>query len=671
MLPVFKLLLLWVLGVLILPYNPFSSIEIGVFLLVLGMLFLGFTYYSNPKFKRLESLLIAVIIVGSVHFLRLNIEGSLSSGLVNNSVTSVVLKVKERYKQTEYHNKYIVEVETLCGDSIRIIELDYLLMQNRIDTDSLFVPGDRFIAKVFCKTFQIQKHSSLFNTEKYWRLKNVKASLWLQDEQIVHLDRFTNLYYVIRALQIEWLDLIYTQNIGLESKQMLAALLLGDKRSVGEDISNKFSKLGLVHTLALSGLHISLVYGICALLLSFFLKHKPRLQSVLLLLIILMYAILTGLSPSVMRASLMFFLYAWSLLINRRTTAFNVVFLSALILLIYQPYLLYDIGFQLSYLAVIGIVYFYNKFKVYVESRSLVVKFFFGLAVVSISAQLSTGLLAIYYFHTFPVSFLWANIIVLPFITLLLYQGILYLVLLVLGLNFSVFDLIVNQSFDFLLMLITFLEKYSFAPASIYLSGIQTIQFYGLLILCCIVFLEGKFKYLKFLYAYTIVMSLYMLISVNPIKKELFINASSQAYVLSVIANNEQVVISNKHSSSSYLLGSYAMKNGIECVDSITINTIFKNEFCSLSDSRFLFFDKDLLFLSSEKLNADFRDTVSFVFMANFREDVETINQLFSPSIVLLNASISNKNRLKLLHQWEDLKVEVVDLRAAAYVHSY
>ena len=109
------------------------------------------------------------------------------------------------------------------------------------------------------------------------------------------------------------------QNISAESKQLLAALLLGAKKSVTKPIASQFSRLGLSHVLALSGLHISLLYGVCAFLVSLLFKNQPITQSLLLSLVILFYAVLTGLSPSVMRASLMFLLYAFTLLVDRRT----------------------------------------------------------------------------------------------------------------------------------------------------------------------------------------------------------------------------------------------------------------------------------------------------------------------------------------------------------------
>ena len=671
MLPVFKFLLLWVLGVLLLPYNPFDSLELGFLLIFSALFFLVLSFIIKRGFKFLENLVLAFLVIVVVSFLCLINENPRAINLSNETKYSVILKVKERYKQTDYQNKYIVEVESVLGDSLIPINLDYLLLQNRDSLSNYFVPGERFVAHVYTKEFSIQKHPALFNSKRYWYVKNVQASIWLQNNEITNLESSNNWYYTIRALQIKGLNLINLQNIGEDTKQILAALLLGDKRGVDKEISNQFAQLGLIHTLALSGLHISLVYGICAFLLSVVLRHRAQLQSIILVLIIITYAIITGLSPSVMRASLMFLLYAFSLLINRRTTALNIVFLSALLLLIYNYRLLYDIGFQLSYSAVIGIVYFYNKCKFLIENKNVVSKFFFGLALVSISAQLSTSLLSVYYFHSFPLSFLWANVIVLPLITVLLYQGLLYMVLLITGFNFNLFDVFIDQSVDFLLSILSFLERYSFSPLPLYISTTGLLFMYGLLLLICIVFIEKNFKYLKFLYVYILTIVFCFMFSGDSAKKELFINASNQAYVISVIANNEQVLISNDYKTVSFLLGSYSIRNRVVCIDSLNSNSIYSNGFVNVSKELIQLFDERLFVISSQSLNMDAIDSVDLLLMQKYRSDIVALNRVFTPKVVLLDAGMSNKNRLKLKLLWQDLNVEIVDLKTTAYVKAY
>jgi hypothetical protein len=247
----------------------------------------------------------------------------------------------------------------------------------------------------------------------------------------------------------------------------------------------------------------------------------------------------------------------------------------------------------------------------------------------------------------------------------------LYLILLLLGLNFSFIDVIIDQSVVFLLRIIRLLEQYSFAPVRVYLSGTLLWLFYGLIILICIVFIEKHFKYLKFLYLYILAIVFYFMFSAESNKKELFVNASNRAYVISVIDNNEQVIVSNNYNSASYLLGSYALSKSVSCTDSLSINSSYKNAFFNISGEFIQLFDQTLLLISDQKLNLKASDSVDVLFMQKYRADVSSLKSIFTPKLVLLDASISNKNRLKLMKSWQNIQVDVIDLKLQAYVQSY
>ena len=666
MLPIFKIVLFWVIGILLIPYNPFSQDEIIIALVVIWFLFIGVSkWFTKPKF--IGNILVVLVLIGAVQLQSTISKSTSSNKLIDKSTCTVAVKVESLFKQVAFYNKYIVEVESSFGDSILCVKRNYLLVQRTDSLTQIYLPGSRFIVDVHVSDFPSLKHHALFDSKRFWNLKGVDATLWVQDNMLYELEPSLSLYYRIRRLQIKWIELIKAQNITDESKEILAALLLGDKRGVSKDIYGQFSRLGLVHTLALSGLHISLVYGVGAFLLSFLLRNRPRLQSVVLVLLIIAYAVLTGLSPSVMRASLMFLLYAFSLLINRRTTAINIVFLSAFILLVYNSNLLYDLGFQLSYLAVIGIVYFYNKFKKYLENRSLIIVFVLGLALVSISAQLSTGLLSAYYFHSFPLSFLWANLLILPLITLLLYAGLLYLVLLIMGLQFDLFDQFIIYYVECLLSGLSFLEQYSFAPIELYLSHDYVLCLYGLLLLFCLVFVEKKFKFIRGLYIYILLASLYFMDLNKKQNKAIYINSSKKGYVISVINGQEQVLISNNHQSSKYLIGSYALEKGIRCTDTLGHNEIYKNEFCFLKDNSLQFFDQELVIVGAEKINLNVIKPIDVLMLQSSRADCFNLNKVFSPKVVLLSAEISTKQRKKLVYDWEGIGVFVVDLNSRVF----
>ena len=404
MLPIFKILFFWIVGILLLPFNPFTCAQLVIIIILLACLFLFFHFSSSNTTSILEHVTLVFFLVGIVFFFYSNLPTP-NQVLQSGKEYRVIVKVKERYKQTPSFTKYIVEVQSYYDEGTVPFYHDFLFYQKRDTLLTPFLPGDVVEAQVYCSHFTEVKHADLFDSKQFWNRKGIHAILWMKNKaRFISAPSFS-LYSRIRRLQEKLINDLNQQNISAESKQLLAALLLGAKKSVTKPIASQFSRLGLSHILALSGLHISLLYGVCAFLVSFLFKHQPITQSLLLSLVILFYAVLTGLSPSVMRASLMFLLYAFTLLVDRRTSVYNVIFLSAFILLVFQPNLLYSVGFQLSYMAVIGIVYFYTKFAKYSRVKPYFLQFVFGISIVSIAAQLSTGILSVYYFNSFPFSF--------------------------------------------------------------------------------------------------------------------------------------------------------------------------------------------------------------------------------------------------------------------------
>ena len=671
MLPIVKLLSLWIIGILILPFIEVSLEVLLVLTVIFSCIFIGFYSKGRHSFKHLENGLLVLILLCVVQILNFHSSQEKEYGVYQNKEHQVLLRVKERYKETAYQYKYIVELEALFQDSLRAIREDFLLHQKKDALSSHFYPGDRFYCSVYWKQIPKAKHSALFDALEYWRSKGITERLWLQDREVLSIESSGGLFNQIRRKQAEWLELIQRQNLSEATQQILSALVLGDKRGVNKEISQQFSNLGLAHTLALSGLHISLIYGIFAFVLSFIFKYKPGLQSIALVLIIVFYAVLTGLSPSVMRASLMFLLYAFSLALNRRTSPLNIVCISALFLLIYDSNLLYDIGFQLSYLAVLGILYFYRFFNKYLDNKSITVKFILGLAFVSISAQVSTGILSAYYFHSFPSSFLWANLLVLPMITCLLYLSVFYLFLLVIGVQFHFIDAFLDGSVNLLLSFLYFIEHYSFSPFEFYITGNELFYYYGLLLLICLVFFEKKFKLLPVFYTYLLAGTVLFYYFKQAPSKELFINASKQAFVISIFANKEQVIFCDNPIGVNYLLGDYSLMNSISCADTLSLNPVYQNEFCRFGDELIELFDEKLIILQNEALNKHSRMDVDVLFHRAYRNDLTDLQEFFSPSLVVLDAKMSKSSRALLKQQWLSLDVRVVDLSDEVYNKSY
>lgn len=230
---------------------------------------------------------------------------------------------------------------------------------------------------------------------------------------------------------------------GLRSKDfkpdelaIIQALLLGQRQEVSQEIYSNYSAAGVIHILAVSGLHV----GIILLLLNQMLQPLERFPSgkivktILILLLMWGFAVLAGLSPSVVRAVSMFSFVAVGMQLNRRTSILNTLFMSLLVLLLINPGFINQVGFQLSYAAVFSIVLIQpHLFEIY-KGDSRLIKYFWGIFTVTLAAQIGVLPLSLFYFHQFPGLFFLSNLVILPFLGIILGVGIIVLLLALLNL---------------------------------------------------------------------------------------------------------------------------------------------------------------------------------------------------------------------------------------------
>lgn len=219
-----------------------------------------------------------------------------------------------------------------------------------------------------------------------------------------------------------------------EQLTLIYAITLGDKSLLTKDIRNGFSISGSSHVLALSGLHAGIVFTLFYLLfrsLFFFVQRYQSRESMTLLCTlpsIWFFALLTGSSPSVIRATVMLTVYSLARLLSREGVSLNVLSFAAIIMLIINPLDIYDIGFQLSFLAVFAILVVYKKcVNIFQNISNPMIKWMWQMFVLSSAAQLGTAPLAAFYFHQFSLMYFLSNLIIIPCVTLLLYLSIFFL----------------------------------------------------------------------------------------------------------------------------------------------------------------------------------------------------------------------------------------------------
>ena len=257
---------------------------------------------------------------------------------------------------------------------------------------------------------------------------------------------------------------------------VLSALTLGYKNDLDYNIQKSYAASGAIHVLAVSGLHVGIVFIIISSLLKILGKSIGAriLRFVLSLLFIWFFALLTGGAPSVLRASLMFSFIALGTALNRRSSIYNSIFASAFLLLLYNPFLLFDLSFQLSYSAVISIVFFQPRISALLNFNCKILKWAWSLTSVSLAAQIGTIPITIFYFHQFPNYFLLSNFIVIPLATIIIWLSLLFFLSLNINIIADSLAYLLKQIIHFQNTLILKIESWPYALSEgLYIDAIQ------------------------------------------------------------------------------------------------------------------------------------------------------------------------------------------------------
>jgi competence protein ComEC len=291
--------------------------------------------------------------------------------------------------------------------------------------------GDRVLARLHFQRPATVQNPEGFDYAGYLRTKGIAATAYVDSLHWQWRSTYhpTSIIHWAEKARNALLGVFRRLELQADDFAVLAALTLGYKDELDPEIMAHYSASGAMHVLSVSGLHVGVIYLIVNSLLSLMFR-RPSLvvpKTVLMVLMLWGYAFITGLSPSVVRASSMFSLVAIGKALERNAQLYNTISSTGFILLLFNPSYLYDVGFQLSYTAVIGIVYFQPKIATLLSVRNKALKWMWDLTSVSLAAQIGTLPLSLYYFNQFPNYFLLTNYIAIPLSTLIIYSAVAFL----------------------------------------------------------------------------------------------------------------------------------------------------------------------------------------------------------------------------------------------------
>ena len=293
-------------------------------------------------------------------------------------------------------------------------------------------PGDKLIVHTKFNDFSPPQNPHAFDNQKYMRLKGIFFTAYASSQQWEYLSHspIHPLRTCASYAQHHFSALFARNGLQGEEYAVITAVLLGNDETMDADLKAHFAAAGVSHILCVSGMHVGIIFMIINFILKPF-DNFPRLRilkAIILLLLIWTYAHITGLAPSVKRAATMFTFVSLGSLLHRPTSIYHSLFASIFILLLINPLLIFEVGFQMSYLAVFGIVIIQPQLTRLWTPKYKIVNYFWELATVSVAAQLTTFPLSLFYFGQFPNYFLLSNLSVISLSFLIVMTGIVLLV---------------------------------------------------------------------------------------------------------------------------------------------------------------------------------------------------------------------------------------------------
>jgi competence protein ComEC len=393
-----------------------------VFSILLSIFSFLFSYFSRYKFAFINGIGITIIFLALGSLLAWHKDIRHNTGWYGNYYKQgqfVVAALKEPPVEKSNSYKALAAVIALQKNNKYFYTKGDLIVYFK--KDSTLAPLDYGSQIIFSKPLQEIKNAGNpggFDYKRYSLFQDITHQVYLKQGEFIVLNKKKQSLSgkILFPIRRKVLSILRSYIPGEKEQGLAEALLIGYKDDLDKNLVQSYTNTGVVHVIAISGLHLGLIYWLLVQLFKPLRKRKSFkwLTPVIILAGLWLFSLVAGGQPSVLRSAVMFTCIVLAENFSRRTSIFNTLALSAFILLCINPYWLWDVGFQLSYAAVLSIVIFmkpiYNWF--YIKNKAI--DFIWKLNAVSIAAQLLTTPFSIYHFHQFPNFFLLTNFIAVP-----------------------------------------------------------------------------------------------------------------------------------------------------------------------------------------------------------------------------------------------------------------
>jgi competence protein ComEC len=430
--PFLRLLIPVIVGIIFQFYFkiPINIITVSAIILLLTLILFAFLPEAiRFRFKVIQGILISLFIISFGSLITWQKDVRNHSGWYGNYIDSgsfIVATINEPPVEKAKSFKALASVETVINKGVRRNAKGKVLFYFAKDSASQKLKyGNRIIFEKSPTAIKNSGNPGAFDYAQYCAFQQIFQQVYLKKNEwkilrgnnanIYKSIIFTTRNYILQTLE-KYIP-------GADESSLAKALLIGYRVDLDKDLVQAYSNVGVVHLIAISGMHLALIYYFLFWIFARIpvIKKSKFTRLILVLGCLWFFSLLTGAPASVLRSAVMFTFIAIGNSFDKNNSIYNSLAISAFVLLCYDPFMLWDVGFQLSYLAVLGIVIFQNYIYDWFHFKNKIFNLGWKLASVSLAAQLLTLPICIYYFHQFPLLFLLSNMIAIPLSTVALW----------------------------------------------------------------------------------------------------------------------------------------------------------------------------------------------------------------------------------------------------------
>ena len=448
------LLILWIcfiFGILISEKLSLSTALVNVFL-SFSFLFLVFSFLKIHFFFKIKDFVLSIFFLGlGVFAHELHNKEQVLPNFPNSS--EVVFTLDKKLNSNEKNKRYEVKILKV-NDEINHLGLVLSVPKEEKELDFKHF----YKAEIYLNKVKANAQDFGFDYQKYLGRKQIYFQGYAPNSfQVAEKENLT-LSEKIKQKRLEVLQNIDQAKLSEKSKEFTKGIILADRTEMDRETVEDFSKSGLVHILAISGSHMAIIFWLILLLLKpIFPARFRNFPIVISLIFIWLFAIFIDFGSSVIRSCIMITAYYFYVLLQRKPDLLHAMAISGLAILIFDTNQLFDVGFQLSFIAVFGIFWLNEPILKYLpKPKNNVQNFFVNVISISIAAQLATLPLVIYYFHQYSLISVIANLVVIPFSEVIIIFALLMTILLGFGFDISWLNTLYDSGVQLVLKVIHF-----------------------------------------------------------------------------------------------------------------------------------------------------------------------------------------------------------------------